>query len=633
MIKKIFGGAVIAAIVLGTFGIGQAYVASAQEKALTNAQLIETLISLGIIPADKAAAARAVVAPAQPVVATTTASARLVSTPTIELSYDSKGNLRQVSSKEALLSAKANVVVTAGNKGDFRLLSDIYTLHFMNEKNVHAVVNSYKTEMSPVTKGIKKAWDGDNGRNYFAIPAGTSAEFQITATVDPKTLFAGNYYATISSVFSVDAARSAEPSVEIKVSAGKGVSLKSASKTVVGEVSPYITSVTPSVSAGQMVSIQGVRLQGAKILIDGSVPAGLAYKDGNGTSLQFNLPSNISVGNHYISVRNSTTGDSNKVGFTVTASVTQSPAATIAATSTPAASVSINSLSPVGGESYVAGDTVTVKWNIDGLTAANNSIGLAVYQTSLGAKKSVVSTTVGNPVVGGKVSADGSYSWKIATSTPAGTDYVVYLSTAQGWKQSGAFSVSAPSSVTPIARAEFTSLGAPSISQTSSAEVGNTSTTTITAQFNVRIKAVDGDVSFEKSQFAPFTFAVYKNGVRSDLSSYISNSSFQIPSSGVVTTSLATSSLLFTIQKNNQVDIPVVVNLIPSGSTASYSVGLEKIRYVLPNLQSQTVVVGTSSPSLWSTGTVSASGRNVSGAGAAFLSLQGIVNWVTSLVK
>lgn len=320
MIKKIFGGAVIAAIVLGTFGIGQASIASAQEKFLTNAQLIETLISLGIIPADKVAAARAVIAraepPVEPPAVTASASAKLVSTPTLELLYDSKGGLKSRSAQESLLSAQASVSVTAGNKDDFRLFADFYEINFLNAKNVKVGVNSYKTKTMAVTRGVKE--DSDSyGRRYFVIPAGKTAEFALVATVDPRALFAGGYYVTIPSLTYTNAEVSGPSTEVLQVSVPKGVSSKSDTKIVVGEISPYITSVTPSVSAGQEVVIQGQRLQGGIISIDGSVPAGIAYKDGNGTSLRFNLPSSVSAGNHAISVRNSTTGDSNRAWFNV----------------------------------------------------------------------------------------------------------------------------------------------------------------------------------------------------------------------------------------------------------------------------------------------------------------------------
>ncbi len=101
----------------------------------------------------------------------------------------------------------------------------------------------------------------------------------------------------------------------------------------------------------------------------------------------------------------------------------------------------INSLAPAGGEAYKVGDTVTISWEVSGLTTSNNSLGLAVYRKSTGPTKNVLSKTVGNPVASGKVSSAGSFSWKIATSTPVASDYIVYLSTATGYKQSGSFSI------------------------------------------------------------------------------------------------------------------------------------------------------------------------------------------------
>lgn len=467
----------------------------------------------------------------------------------------------------------------------------------------------------------------------------------------------------------------------------RGSYLPSPSTTKVVQTKPVIKSVTPSVSAGQTVTIKGERLSGGIILIDGSVPKGLAYKDGNGSSLSFTVPSSLSAGNHSLAVKNNLKELSNALSFRVKA-----------------ASPVINSLSPVGGEAYKVGDTVTVSWDVSNLTASNNSLGLAVYRKSTGPTRSVVSKTVGNPVVNGKVSSAGKFSWKIGTSTPAASDYVVYLSTATGYKQSAVFSVAvvaAPTStplqaqnreavnltetfvgvgiiasdkaalaremasgtsattslfqlvetfigvgivssdkasaaraaVTPVsdnakAGPEFSLVGVPSITKNGGPSTQLGATTTVTAWFNVSILARGDDYSF--TQAGSFLFSVYKNGVKTPVDG--SFSSFSIPSAGVVTSGLPAGAA-FKVAENNQVTVPVHHTFVlPPGSGSGYQVELEKINYMGRDGKMETRILASSTPhSVWRTSSVVSSAGSNSALASVSFAVEDLVRLISAL--
>jgi hypothetical protein len=84
---------------------------------------------------------------------------------------------------------------------------------------------------------------------------------------------------------------------------------------------------------------------------------------------------------------------------------------------------------------------LNIQWTATGLTQQNNSLGLAVYQTSLGSTRNILSRTVGNPVSNGQVSSSGSYNWTIPATAPSGTDYIVYLSNSSTYTQSNPFRI------------------------------------------------------------------------------------------------------------------------------------------------------------------------------------------------
>jgi hypothetical protein len=121
------------------------------------------------------------------------------------------------------------------------------------------------------------------------------------------------------------------------------------------------------------------------------------------------------------------------------------PAIIVPTSTTPAITVT----SPNGGQTYHPGDTVPISWSAPGVTTANNSLGLNVYDAVLKTKKIVLSQTVGDAVSNGQVSPNGTYNWTIPSSTPAG-NYLVYMSWGNSYDESNApFTIVVPTAVPP----------------------------------------------------------------------------------------------------------------------------------------------------------------------------------------
>ena len=154
-------------------------------------------------------------------------------------------------------------------------------------------------------------------------------------------------------------------------------------------------------------------------------------------------------------------------------------------------------------------------------------------------------------------------------------------------RSSQTFSVVAPGTAMTVGTLEAT-LASRSINY-SVEEIGGLSTTTVEARFNLRLKAVGGDIYFglpasDMPSFAAIDdfFVIYKDGLSQRALSVASATSYVYPT-GAVTSGAGP--LNFYIPEGNEVLLPVTfyfrdryVNgqLIPAGN---YSVKLNKIRY------------------------------------------------------
>jgi hypothetical protein len=244
---------------------------------------------------------------------TTQPSMTLTSSPTLTLAYNS-------SQKESALTATVSFSVNGGTQG-VNIYSNSAAVNFLDQ-NGNASGQIVSASLQP-TSPVVTATDM-YGEKYYTVPPGQSVSFQDITTANPQQMFAGTYHASLVSVL---ANPGTNLSNEYVLSAPSN---QSGTITIIGELSPYITSVTNPISAGQVFTINGQRLSGT-VLIDGSAPTPLTVSgpvNANGqpnTILTFTFPASISAGTHTVSVSNPTTGLSNQVGFQVVTSPTNLP--------------------------------------------------------------------------------------------------------------------------------------------------------------------------------------------------------------------------------------------------------------------------------------------------------------------
>ena len=239
---------------------------------------------------------------------------------------------------------------------------------------------------------------------------------------------------------------------------------------------PYVKIISPdggqTYSPGQVVPIQF-----STNLTSQQAPTGFniwAYYGGNstnvgsyasgvqniamsytgGTTYNWTVPSSLAAGNYVIYIVPATlaSGVSNtglfafgNSYFTINAQTTQPPTCPSGQTWNGSTCVSPITTQPTvtitapNGGTYQAGTSLSIQWTATGINSSNNSLGLAVYETSLGSTHSLLSTTISNT---------GSYNWTIPSSAPSGSDYVVYMSTSNMYAQSNLFTITSTSAIT-----------------------------------------------------------------------------------------------------------------------------------------------------------------------------------------
>lgn len=267
----------------------------------------------------------------------------VLSIPTLKLSYDYARN-------ESLLTANATISVAAGSE-ELHIVKNATRLSVTSPSHAS---DPFSTKYT-VTPSINLAVKTFNNTECWVLPAGSKATFYFMKSMSPAELFAGTYTASVTSISAMD---SKNTFVEIPVPSNQ-----SSPVAVVGEKSPFITSVTSSVKAGDVLTILGQRMfNGSGLFIDGSATEPIGKMISNdGTKIYFTVPT-WSVGSHYIEVSNGY-GKSNKFGFTVIGAVT------------PQHSISV--LSPNGGQ-FNNTDTLQVSFS------ATNVVGpIRVYLNSI----------------------------------------------------------------------------------------------------------------------------------------------------------------------------------------------------------------------------------------------------------
>jgi peptidoglycan hydrolase-like protein with peptidoglycan-binding domain len=167
----------------------------------------------------------------------------------LTLNYDNN-------SKESSLTGSAAINITAG--------PDPITIS--NAGFNMRIVNTAGQSREVVAKIVSINKQDFSGTSYTISP-NTTALFYVWGSFDPRQLFAGSYTSSLTSItFSQNGT----------VKSLSAPANKTTAVTIVGETSPYITSITSPVQVGQPVTIYGQRLNHALYVIVGNqaYPAG-----------------------------------------------------------------------------------------------------------------------------------------------------------------------------------------------------------------------------------------------------------------------------------------------------------------------------------------------------------------------
>ena len=289
----------------------------------------------------------------------------------LELTYDSN-------KKEALLTATFKLTVNGGKNGVY--LYAYPMISFRNSAGQGYYVNGQRN--LPLVPMVKMATTTDvYGQVTYRVAPGHTENFTAVGTVDPKTLFAGTYYATVDGLLGYQTATSSVLSI-INVNSDN-----TNSKTIVGETSPYITSISPiHANVGNTVTITGQRLGGSLILIDGASLANLTAGGSapiagsiDGTMLGFKIPS-VSAGWHILTVSN-INGVSNGVGLEVL-----TPVATTTACYTFTTNMTVGSTGAdvIALQSFLVNNGYLSSVYATGYYGAETQSAVSSYQTSVG---------------------------------------------------------------------------------------------------------------------------------------------------------------------------------------------------------------------------------------------------------
>lgn len=379
--------------------------------------MVEALIGAGVIAPDMADAARmATGCPTRPTPVTPVTpswSATIVGTPNLELIYDSLN-------KEESLSASFKVQLTADGDSDLNIYQDANPVLFRNLSNENH--NFYGSSLVYLGGSDLNTGQDQFGRAYYIIPAGYTDNFVVVSKVNPKVMFAGSYVAELHSLIGLSAGN-AYQGFSINVPKNQ-----TNNKTIVGEVSPYISSVAASTtSSGSLVIVNGVRMQNSIPSIV-STPGLRIWDNKNstsGTSLQFMV--NAPAGYYSVQVSDAVTGASNIASFSILSGVTSPLIITF----------------PTAGSVLQAGQAYNITWT-------GSDPGVASYAIYLigGKLGSTGSQYLGEayPRADGTV---GTFSWSIPADLVSASNYQIQFS-GKGVTggESGRFSIVAPVSST-----------------------------------------------------------------------------------------------------------------------------------------------------------------------------------------
>lgn len=304
----------------------------------------------------------------------------LVLDPSIKLTYGSN--------REESLVTIFKVKIDAGSEDQMVVNSRAFNSYLKSSDN--------KTIGGDQTYTVSGDFKSEG--EFYIIEEGNTAIFTVTTVFNPKKMFAGSYYGVIDTVrfgdsqnplfFTIPTPNTTKP------------------VTIIGEVSPYINSVShKSIPADQEVILEGVRfaLTGNVLTLTNNKSGGeikMTLKSVNiGKEIQF-VP-NVPEGDYSIQVKHPVTGSSNIVYLQVTASPT---------VDTVAPSVPKNAVANVDG-----GNNIRFSWNASTDTGGSGLAGYKVYRDNY-----LRETTTSLSAYDDALPLDTTFCWSVAAYDNSG---------------------------------------------------------------------------------------------------------------------------------------------------------------------------------------------------------------------
>ncbi|MDQ2932852.1 MAG: peptidoglycan-binding protein [bacterium] len=237
-------------------------------------------------------------------VAQTQPNAVVVGKPTLALKYDAN-------KKESELVGNFRVSVDGGING-------VYVSEYpgigLKLNGQYIGVNSITVVPMVPASNVGKVTD-TYGRTFYFVGPNKKVLFQSVARVSPSQMFAGSYTMSLVSLVLENKLNDEAP-YKIEVPSNS-----TNAQVIIGEVSPYISSVTSPIKVGEKMTVTGQRMNGAGIFINSESLANVMIVGTiDGTSLSFTLPQ-LPAGNYSLYVKNDVTGQSNTIRFEVTGDV------------------------------------------------------------------------------------------------------------------------------------------------------------------------------------------------------------------------------------------------------------------------------------------------------------------------
>ncbi len=267
--------------------------------------------------------------------------------PTLEMKYGTAGN-------EINLVAKVEYSITAKGGKIFVPLS-WGVMGLSNTSGQYASPTKVENKSIDPVVTTSCYW----GSTCYVIPKGKTIRFITRQVYNPLVMFGGVYSAKLNWLYYLTSAT--DPSLYFSVFPVSTIKVQTI--TVVGEKSPYLYTTVLEVNQGDNIALKGIRLTGAKPIIEGGSILKVIQQDDS----YITFSAKLTPGVYRMYMSHPIYGNSNSAWVTVK---TTQPAITV--------------ISPNGGESLQMGSNREIIWNYNAMTSEDTRTPVLISIFSFG---------------------------------------------------------------------------------------------------------------------------------------------------------------------------------------------------------------------------------------------------------